>query len=241
MSRYFLLLMSLLFGQVVSKAQLYIPDPPLANPLPLILLLDCSDSMNDAGRIDQVNESIVALVEALQRNQLLRESIELGVVAFNTEARTVRELSSINGLAAISTLEASGKTNMGKAIEEALFILPSSQSDLRPVVIMITDGMPSDSSDAVYYAQQIQQRAEFFTLGVNQADEGFLTQIVAEPQLCKMLNEQPLPFFFEDMLTGVRSYVHEYRRRATKRGKDGKTQTKERIPFRIIDTKGWSR
>jgi uncharacterized protein YegL len=121
-------------------------------PLHVILLADCSGSMSGA-KIKALNFAIGDMLQhfaAWEREQEKR--ILIRVVAFATEPRwhvaepqpaaemTWRELSVVPG----------GRTNMSPAFRVVAQALAADQAGkgLRPVLVLITDGLPTDSPDA---------------------------------------------------------------------------------------------
>ena len=119
--------------------------------LPVYLLLDCSGSM--AGEaIESVRMGLRALLSDLQGDPQALETVWLSVITFDSSAKQVVPLTEI-GLFQEPTLNASGTTALGdaltvlaKSIEtEVRKTTDSQKGDWKPMVFLMTDGMPTDS------------------------------------------------------------------------------------------------
>jgi uncharacterized protein YegL len=129
------------------------PDVRLSRrPLHIIYLCDCSGSMLASGKLQALNQairqSLPAMVEVAQANPEAR--ILVRVVSFASEAHwhlaTPTPVEEVAGQ--WTDLQAGGMTAMGEAltlVAAALRTPPMEQRALPPVLVLISDGAPTDS------------------------------------------------------------------------------------------------
>lgn len=118
--------------------------------LPVYLVLDTSGSMIGEP-IEQVKNGVQTLVSALRQDPHALETAYLSVITFNSNAQQVVPLTE---LASFKTpeLQASGITELGAALkltgerasQEVEKTTPSAKGDWKPMVFLMTDGMPTD-------------------------------------------------------------------------------------------------
>jgi len=153
--------------------------------LPVVLLVDCSGSMgfkNYSGivsPIDEVNKGIKGMLNYLQNDYDASKRVELAVVAFSSETRVVSDFTPIANKV-IPELTAGGKTYMVPAIKLALDMIEERKRELRshgrslyrPIVILLTDGGPTES-DSVFnewkkkvYQNTIDKHLQFFAVKI---------------------------------------------------------------------------
>lgn len=122
----------------------------MARRLPIYLLLDTSGSMFGEP-IQAVNEGVQTLVSTLKSDPYALETVWLSVITFDATARQVSPLTEIAAFQA-PALEASGTTSLGAALaltaqkmeEEVVRNTSTQKGDWRPLVFIMTDGMPTD-------------------------------------------------------------------------------------------------
>ena len=128
----------------------------------LFLLVDTSGSMTVNGNIGRVNSAIEEMVPLLQEvsDENADAEIKVAVLAFSSGCRWVtRNASGQAGAESLETffwndLEASGLTDMGAAFAELESklsrnaFLASSTGAYAPVIILLSDGQPTDSWQA---------------------------------------------------------------------------------------------
>lgn len=160
-------------------------------PLPVLLLLDVSGSM-DGDKIEVLNGSVAEMLQALRDEDAGAGSIQLGVITFGGE-RAVEHLplGPLDGVE-LSPLRANGRTPMGQAFELARRLiedrdrLPS--RSYRPTIALLSDGLPTDSgwdealSDLV--TSERASKASRFALGIGaDADHEMLVRFSGDSRV----------------------------------------------------------
>jgi len=118
--------------------------------LPVYLLLDTSGSM--AGEpIESLKSGVQMLVSALRRDPYALETAYLSIITFNAKAEQVVPLTELTAFLTPS-LVATGTTALGDALnvvvekinEEVAKTTVESKGDWKPMVFIMTDGVPTD-------------------------------------------------------------------------------------------------
>lgn len=130
--------------------------------LPVYLLLDCSGSMSGEP-IESVRQGIKALLSDLRGDPLSIETAYLSVITFNSSAEQMCPLTELMAFKE-PQLSASGTTALGEALtvlEEAIDrevkkSTPTQKGDWKPLIFLMTDGMPTDSWEKP--AERIKQK-----------------------------------------------------------------------------------
>lgn len=133
---------------------------PVKTILPLLFVIDVSDSMSRDSRIDSVNtamqESIEVLIDKMFNNTDLE--IHMNVLKFGCLGEQpcmwmYDQMSPLNAFI-WKNLEAEGNTPLGKAYLELdsklsrSGFLTSPSGSFAPVIVLITDGRPNNSKEA---------------------------------------------------------------------------------------------
>ncbi len=123
----------------------------LVRRLPVYLLLDCSSSMTGQP-IEQVRQGLRALLDDLITEPMAIETVHLSVITFNSTAQQIIPLTELIQFKE-PKIEANGATALGAALtllKDALNreIRKNSEEqkgDWKPLVFLMTDGMPTDA------------------------------------------------------------------------------------------------
>ena len=162
---------------------------------PCVLLLDTSGSM--AGdKIKQLYDGVTTLKEALVKDELASQRVEIAVVTFASHVEVRQDFSSPKDLE-LAPLEAGGLTAMGEAVCRALELVGERKRVYReagvmyyrPWVFLVTDGSPQGDREGVFEeaSRQVHQLEErngvaFFAVGVDEANlEPLRTLCVRQP------------------------------------------------------------
>lgn len=114
------------------------------------MVLDCSGSMMGEP-IQQVEQGVQMLTEALRQDPHALETAYLSVITFDTNAKVSNPLTDLVSFQPPS-LQASGITALGEALElvtsqaesEVKQTTAEVRGDWKPMVFVMTDGMPTD-------------------------------------------------------------------------------------------------
>lgn len=122
--------------------------------LPVYLLLDCSGSMSGEP-IEAVKEGIRSLVTDLKSDPQALETAYLSVITFNVKAEQVMPLTELMQFED-PVIQARGATALGSALRllrecidrEVRKSTSEQKGDWKPLVFMLTDGVPTDEWEA---------------------------------------------------------------------------------------------
>jgi len=164
---------------------------PQARPFPVIVLADVSGSMAEDGKIDALNVALKQMVESFGKESRLRAEIQVGLITFGGRQATEHlPLVAAHSVSKIQNLVASGPTPMGAAFELARQILEDKDRipsrAYRPVLILVSDGVPTDHWEeplAALKASERAQRASRVAMAIGaDADREMLSQFVNDPE-----------------------------------------------------------
>ena len=120
--------------------------------LPVYLLIDTSGSMRGEP-IQSVNVGLKSMVSALRQDPYAIESVSIGMITFEIEAKEIFPLTALDLVQIPEILVPdSGPTFLGAALElliqrsdiEVIKNTPSKKGDWRPLLFIMTDGSPTD-------------------------------------------------------------------------------------------------
>ena len=167
----------------------------------LLLLLDTSGSMNEAvevvdekeiTKLQLLNAAYQRFIEALSTDPISRKSVELGLITFNSEVKTVRDFSTFETVPdVLPSFTASGVTRIGEAVCTAtqqihkryeVLLNKGETNTLTPVMVVLSDGYAFESSpDAMQEAVKACSSKVFHTIpifiGKEEENPAFLNEI----------------------------------------------------------------
>ena len=157
-----------------------------ARPLPVILLLDSSGSM-EGDKINILNAAVREMLQSFASEVDISAAIHVGVIQFGRTVGWHQPLLPVEDVInQWSDLTASGKTPLG----QALTLLQDSLEDrnivspraYRPTIVLVSDGKPTDDWGgpmAELLASPRASKAARFAMGIGaDADSVILSQII---------------------------------------------------------------
>ncbi len=171
--------------------------------LPVYLLLDCSGSMSGEP-IEAVKQGVKALISELRGDPQALETAYLSVITFDSTARQVVPLTELMSFSEPS-LRASGATALGSALKELIRCMQkevrksteNQKGDWKPLVFILTDGVPTDSWEKPAQELKANRPANIIACaaGAN-ADTSVLKQITESVVVMNNLSAGDLAQFF---------------------------------------------
>lgn len=172
--------------------------------LPVYLLLDTSGSMMGEP-IESVKNGLQVMVSTLRQNPQAIETAFVSVITFSSDAKQIVPLTD---LATFQTpdIQASGLTSMGAALEMVSHCIDSevatttaeSKGDWKPLVFIMTDGIPTD--DIQNGIAELQKRKTAFVVACaagTGADTSVLQQITENVVSLDTADGQSIEKFFQ--------------------------------------------
>lgn len=187
-----------------------------ARPLPVILLLDRSGSM-DGDKIDTLNAATNEMIESFKTAGQGEVDIHLAVISFGDGGATydlpLQSVKSINRI----TLRAAGITPMGMALRMAKDMIEDKDTipskGYRPTVVLVSDGDPNDNWEQPmedFIGSGRSSKCERFAMAIGTtADDPVLNRFLAGTEnkvfLAEAANQIRDFFKFVTMSVSVRS------------------------------------
>ena len=186
-----------------------------ARPIPVIILADTSGSMSIDGKIDALNGALGQMIETFKGESRLNAEIHLSVITFGGMVVEHLSLTPAHKIETMVPLNASGGTPMGGALEMAKHLIEDKEQvpsrAYRPVVVLVSDGHPTDNWEEQFSAFCSSERAQKSTrmamaIG-NDADESMLQDFIndLEAPLFKAHNGKDIYKFFQAVSMSVAS------------------------------------
>lgn len=186
-----------------------------ARPIPVIILADTSGSMSVDGKIDALNQALSQMIQTFRGENRLNAEIHLSVITFGGIVVEHLPLTPAHKIEGMIPLKADGGTPMGEALEFAKQLIEDKEQipsrAYRPVVVLVSDGHPTDSWEEKFSAFCSSERAQKSTrmamaIG-NDADESMLADFTndLEAPLFKAHNAGDVIRFFRAVSMSVAS------------------------------------
>lgn len=118
--------------------------------LPTYLVLDTSGSMDPYEQL--LNDTLMQIYDTIDTSPQVSEFIHLSVISFNTQPHVVMGMEDLDDVQSLPTVSCGGMTNFGLMFElirnrieaDVRAMASKGLRVLRPVVFILTDGIPSD-------------------------------------------------------------------------------------------------
>lgn len=126
-----------------------------AKPLPVVLLLDTSSSMNAGGeqsKIAELDSAVRDMIKDFAHEEQLETEIQVSVITFGYDGVKLALPYTNASKVEMEKLEAQGNTPMGTALRMAKDMIEDKETTpsraYRPLVILCSDGAPNDDWEA---------------------------------------------------------------------------------------------
>lgn len=173
--------------------------------LPIYFLIDISESMVGEP-IQQVEEGLASIVQALKSDPYALETVWVSIIVFAGQAKTLVPLQEIVNFYPPRFPIGSG-TSLSKGLGHLMYELRSNivkttydqKGDWKPIIFLFTDGVPTDDSTAAIneWKRNWQRSANMIAISFgNEADSALLGQLTNEVHLFKNTNAQSYKEFF---------------------------------------------
>lgn len=182
-------------------------------PIPVIVLADVSGSMGENNKIQALNGAMKDMISTFSNESRLRAEIQVGLITFGGNAQMHVPLVAAHSVDGFEELSAEGGTPMGAAFDLARQLLEDKESipsrAYRPVLILLSDGHPTDDWEAPFRALCDSERAQKATrlamaIG-SDADEAMLRGFAndKEAPIFKAQNARDIHRFFRAVTMSV--------------------------------------
>ncbi len=176
--------------------------------LACILLLDTSSSMISGDKIGKLNDGVKRFFTQTSMDELARKRVDIAIIEFNDAARVVREFTPLAKIEPI-TLEATGCTAMGEAINLAIdkikernwFYQSMGTPCLKPWIVMITDGEPTDDISVAAERIKLEEskgehgKLSFWSVGVDNYNLKVLAKLSEQKHIIELSDYNFMGFF----------------------------------------------
>jgi uncharacterized protein YegL len=161
---------------------------PAPRPLPVILLLDTSGSM-EGTKIAALNAAIKELAQDLAGSRAPQGEIHVGTILFSSSTIVADPVPASDFVP--RELVAGGNTSMGAAIDQARLLLENREKiparAYTPTLVLVSDGVPTDHAvkaiDALLASERGKKCPRLALAIGDDADVEMLKRFVANPEL----------------------------------------------------------
>jgi uncharacterized protein YegL len=184
-----------------------------ARPLPIIVLADTSGSMTMDGKLDALNKGLKDMLTSFAGESRLRAEIQVSVITFGGTAAVNLPLTPAHQLEGFTPLTAEGSTPLGAALSLASDMIEDKECipsrAYKPVVVLVSDGLPTDSWQAPFARLANGERsskATRFAMAIgSDADEAMLGDFAndLEAPLFRAENASDIHRFFRAVTMSV--------------------------------------
>lgn len=184
-----------------------------ARPLPVIVLADTSGSMSVDGKIEALNKALDDMINTFAGESRIRAELQVCVITFGGVADIHLPLTPAHQIESFDQLPANGGTPMGSAFELAADLIEDKKQipsrAYKPVVILVSDGHPTDDIQAPFeklMSGERSSKATRFAMGIgSDADLSLLGDFAndIEAPVFKAENARDIHRFFKAVTMSV--------------------------------------
>ena len=175
----------------------------MARRLPIYLLLDTSGSMCGEA-IAAVQNGVQMVISALQNDPRALETAYISIITFESEVKQLIPLTELSQFTP-PILTANGLTSMGGALKlvsdcadrEVIKNTPDTKGDWKPMVFIMTDGMPNDDFDSGLAVFKAHKWGMIVACAAGAADEKLLQQITENVVKLSTADAESIKAFFK--------------------------------------------
>jgi uncharacterized protein YegL len=169
--------------------------------------------MGENGKIEALNAAMKEMISTFAKESRLRAEIQVGLITFGGKAQMHLPLVEAQGVTGFPEFKADGVTPMGEAFDLARQLLEDKDRipsrAYRPVLILLSDGQPTDEWEAPFNALCNSERAQKATrlamaIGPD-ADEAMLKDFAndTEAPIFKAHNARDIHRFFRAVTMSI--------------------------------------
>ncbi|MGW3995838.1 vWA domain-containing protein [Amycolatopsis sp. NPDC004772] len=185
--------------------------------MPIYLVVNTSPSM--AGRLVEIEHVLTAMTDELLESPLLGDRVRVCLVAFAENARCVLPLSDLTEVTGLPALSPGRETRFGPAFQlltrltdaDAAAHLAAGVSFHRPLVLLVTDGVPADRGwrEALNeFYRHAHPRVILITVGVERSQAQHILDAMQVSGM-RLLSDSPDQPLAKQILADLLSYTDQ--------------------------------